>query len=142
MQSPPDLEIGQRVHSVGDSRRMGTVKYVGEVEGYSGKWVGIEWDDKGQGKHDGSISGVRYFQAQSPCSASFVRPHKLSCGISLLQALQLRYRSTSTKQEEGFFILYIIILVYYSGCSVQFFFILGNFDSRKPFFFLYDIHYD
>ncbi|KAL8125166.1 hypothetical protein AgCh_012732 [Apium graveolens] len=95
-----DLKMGQRVHSVGDCRRIGTVKYVGEVEGYSGNWVGIEWDDIAQGKHDGSINGVRYFQSHSPLSASFLRSHKLSCGISLLQALQVRYRSTSTQQEE------------------------------------------
>ncbi|XP_063943504.1 tubulin-folding cofactor E isoform X2 [Daucus carota subsp. sativus] len=95
-----ELKIGQRVHSVGDCRRIGTVKYVGEVEGYSGEWVGIEWDNDAQGKHDGSVNGVRYFQAKSATSASFVRPHKLSSGISFLQALDLRYRSTSTKEEE------------------------------------------
>ncbi|WOH00524.1 hypothetical protein DCAR_0519889 [Daucus carota subsp. sativus] len=95
-----EFKIGQRVHSVGDCRRIGSVKYVGEVEGYSGKWAGIEWDNDAQGKHDGSLNGVRYFQAKSATSASFVRPHKLSRGISLLEALDLRYRSTSTKEEE------------------------------------------
>lgn len=115
MQNPPELKIGQRVHSVGDCRRIGTVKYVGDVEGYSGKWVGVEWDNISEGKHDGAINGVRYFQAQSSSSASFLRPHKLSCGISLLQALQLRYRSTSTKEEEGIFICmqHFINLLYF-----------------------------
>lgn len=107
MQSSSDLEkpqqcefkIGQRIHWAGDCRRIGTVKYVGQVEGYSGYWVGVEWDNR-DGKHDGSVNGVRYFNAQFPKSASFARPHNLSPGVSLLQALDIRYRTSSTKEEE------------------------------------------
>uniref|UniRef100_A0A5B7B8U5 CAP-Gly domain-containing protein n=1 Tax=Davidia involucrata TaxID=16924 RepID=A0A5B7B8U5_DAVIN len=95
----PEFRIGQRVHSVGDCRRIGTMKYVGPVEGYSGNWVGVDWDN-GEGKHDGSINGVRYFHARSEKSGSFVRPQNLSSGISLLRALEIRYRTTSTKEEE------------------------------------------
>ncbi|KAL8257147.1 hypothetical protein R6Q59_029188 [Mikania micrantha] len=106
MQNSSDLEhpkqcefrIGQRVHSAGDYRRIGSVKYVGEVEGYSGIWIGVEWDNC-DGKHDGSVNGVRYFNAQFPKSASFARPHNLSTGVSLLQALNTRYRTSSTKEE-------------------------------------------
>ncbi|XP_057502974.1 tubulin-folding cofactor E isoform X1 [Actinidia eriantha] len=94
-----EFRIGQRVHSTGDTRRIGTVKYVGPVEGYSGNWVGVDWDN-GASKHDGSVNGVRYFHAQSHNSASFVRPQNLSSGISLLQALEIRYKTTSTKEEE------------------------------------------
>ncbi|KAK2969101.1 hypothetical protein RJ640_028808 [Escallonia rubra] len=95
----PEFRIGQRVHSTGDSRRIGTVRYVGHVEGYSGSWVGVDWDS-GDGKHDGSINGVRYFQAKEQKSGSFARPHNLSGGISMLQALEIRYRTTSTKEED------------------------------------------
>ncbi|WMV55139.1 hypothetical protein MTR67_048524 [Solanum verrucosum] len=84
--------IGQRVHFVGDTHRIGTVKYVGAVEGYGGNWVGVDWDN-GDGKHDGSHNGVRYFEAQGPKSASFVRPHNLSSGFPLLKALELRLGS-------------------------------------------------
>ncbi|KAG5576912.1 hypothetical protein H5410_057046 [Solanum commersonii] len=91
--------IGQRVHFVGDTHRIGTVKYVGAVEGYGGNWVGVDWDN-GDGKHDGSHNGVRYFEAQGPKSASFVRPHNLSSGFALLKALELRYHGESTKEEE------------------------------------------
>ncbi|KAI3767563.1 hypothetical protein L2E82_17780 [Cichorium intybus] len=94
-----DFKIGQRVHWAGDSRRIGTVKYVGPVEGYSGDWIGIDWDNR-DGKHDGSVNGVRYFTSQFPKSASFARPHNLSTGVSLLQALEIRYRTSSTKEEE------------------------------------------
>ncbi|KAK9054270.1 hypothetical protein SSX86_025348 [Deinandra increscens subsp. villosa] len=93
-----DFKIGQRVHWVGDYRRIGTVKYVGQVEGYSGLWIGVDWDNC-DGKHDGSVNGVRYFTAQFPNSASFARPHTLTTGVSLLQALNIRYRTSSTKEE-------------------------------------------
>lgn len=95
-----ELLVGQRVHFVGDTRRIGTVKYVGAVEGYEGKWVGVDWDN-GDGKHDGSHNGVRYFEAQGPKTASFVRHHNLSSGIPLLKALEIRYHGESTKEEEG-----------------------------------------
>lgn len=100
MEQNSSFTLEQRVHSSTDPRRVGTVKYVGNVEGYSGTWVGVDWDNEGDGKHDGSINGVRYFQARSQKSASFVRAHNLSPGISLLQALKLRYQSHSTKQDE------------------------------------------
>ncbi|KAI1376349.1 Thioesterase/thiol ester dehydrase-isomerase [Hypoxylon crocopeplum] len=53
-----------------------TVRYVGEVSGTSGSWLGVEWDDPTRGKHDGSHKGVRYFtcRSKSPTAASFVRP--------------------------------------------------------------------
>ncbi|KAJ6826854.1 tubulin-folding cofactor E [Iris pallida] len=94
------FRLGQRVHAAGNPRRIGTVRYVGQVEGYSGLWVGVEWDD-GEGKHDGSVNGVRYFFVSvSDRSASFVRPKSLSSGIPLSDALHLRYHADSTKEEE------------------------------------------
>ncbi|XP_057542644.1 tubulin-folding cofactor E isoform X2 [Amaranthus tricolor] len=98
-ESQPMFEMGQRVHSVGDTRRIGTVKYIGPVEGYSGTWVGVDWDN-GDGKHDGSVNGVRYFQATLEKSASFVRPQNLSSGITFLEALMVRYQGQTTKEEE------------------------------------------
>ncbi|CAL9038104.1 unnamed protein product [Musa banksii] len=93
------LRIGQRVHAVGNPRRIGTVRYVGAVEGYAGEWVGVDWDD-GEGKHDGSLGGIQYFAARGERSGSFVRPKNLSTGISFLEALHRRYRGNSTKEEE------------------------------------------
>ncbi|KAJ0095427.1 hypothetical protein Patl1_15473 [Pistacia atlantica] len=94
------FKLGQRVHSANDTRRIGTVKYVGEVQGYSGTWIGVDWDGDGNGKHDGSVNGVRYFNARSEKSGSFVRVQNLSPGISLLEALQLRYKGEASKEEE------------------------------------------
>ena len=114
MEQSPSFTRGQRVHSSTDPRRVGTVKYAGNVEGYSGTWVGVDWDNEGDGKHDGSINGFRYFQARSQKSASFVRAHNLSPGISLLQALKLRYQSHSTKQDEGNFLIHLLSLIWIS----------------------------
>lgn len=118
------FQIGQRVvHSGagvgGDTRRRtGTVKYVGPVEGTSGTWVGVDWDNDGDGKNDGSHNGVRYFEARGPTTASFVRPHNLSSsGITLLEALQLRYRSTSTKKEQGALFNLQVCTLCLKGCT-------------------------
>ena len=38
----------------------GTVRYVGEVAGTKGQWIGVEWDDEGRGRHDGTHDGKRF----------------------------------------------------------------------------------
>jgi hypothetical protein len=40
---------------------IGTIRYVGEVDGAGGIWLGVEWDDRSRGKHDGIKDGKRYF---------------------------------------------------------------------------------
>lgn len=44
-----------------------TVRYVGKVEGTTGEWLGVEWDDPTRGKHSGQHQGVTYFS----CKTSF-----------------------------------------------------------------------
>lgn len=109
-ESKSEFRIGQRVHSIGDPRRIGTVKYVGPVQGYTGTWVGVDWDN-GDGKHDGSVNGFRYFQAKGERSGSMVRTQNLSSGISLLEALKLRYRGDTSKEEEGMWLFVQISFV-------------------------------
>lgn len=55
------IEVGDRV-AVGYDR--GTVRYVGPVDGYSGEWIGIDWDDAKRGKHNGTVNGRVYFHAR------------------------------------------------------------------------------
>jgi tubulin-specific chaperone E len=43
------------------SNYIGTIRYVGEVDGTSGIWFGVEWDDPSRGKHDGIKDGKPYF---------------------------------------------------------------------------------
>merc|ERR1711916_155899 len=66
-------EVGTRVVAMG---QRGTIRYVGEVYGQEGSWVGIELDKVGYGKNDGSAKEHRYFQC-APKTGVFVRPEKV-----------------------------------------------------------------
>ncbi|KAI0483221.1 RNI-like protein [Xylariaceae sp. FL0804] len=71
-----------------------TVRYIGQVTGTSGTWLGVEWDDPGRGRHDGSHKGVQYFTclSRSTTAASFVRPARpADAPQSFLAALQDKY---------------------------------------------------
>jgi dynactin complex subunit len=57
--SVPGLSVGTRLSYGGD---LCTVRYLGEVKGTKGEWLGVEWDDALRGKHDGQAGGVRYFE--------------------------------------------------------------------------------
>ncbi|CAI5467924.1 unnamed protein product [Closterium sp. Yama58-4] len=76
----------------------GTVRYVGPVDGHKGEWVGVEWDDPSRGKHDGVVTGKRYFQCEmvpaGTPAGSFVRPQKLTGGVTLRDALLDRYNTS------------------------------------------------
>jgi hypothetical protein len=109
------FRLGQRVHAAGDPRRIGTVRYLGPVDGHAGDWVGVDWDDGAGGRQDGSVAGRRYFAAAGERSASFVRPTAPSRGITLSDALRLRYRVKDfTKEEEGQCGSNILALQYFS----------------------------
>lgn len=49
---------GQRVSFDG---ALCTVRYVGDVKGTKGEWLGVEWDNPVRGKHSGEHQGVNYF---------------------------------------------------------------------------------
>ncbi|KAI1190075.1 Thioesterase/thiol ester dehydrase-isomerase [Nemania serpens] len=71
-----------------------TVRYVGEVAGTSGIWLGVEWDDAARGKHDGSHKGTRYFTCRSrfATAASFIRPTRpIEAPVSFIAALRDKY---------------------------------------------------
>ena len=70
---------GERVWRV-HTHATGMVRYVGETEFASGIWVGIELDLYGSGKNDGTIDGVRYFDAP-PDTGLFVRPDELAHAV-------------------------------------------------------------
>ncbi|EPQ57923.1 hypothetical protein GLOTRDRAFT_71849 [Gloeophyllum trabeum ATCC 11539] len=87
--SPP---VGARIAL---NNSLGTVRYVGPVDGTHGTWLGVEWDDPQRGKHDGCKDGTRYFRCATdhPTAASFIRPavKGLSYGRSFLAALAEKY---------------------------------------------------
>ena len=95
-----DVRVGHRVcASNAKGPQIGTVRYMGAVEGHEGIWVGVDWDN-GEGRHDGSVNGVRYFETKHERSGSFVRPRNLSPGVSLLDALSLRYKTGAAPESE------------------------------------------
>jgi len=72
------IHVGNRAKcSPGD--RLGTVRYVGRVEGLRpGYWVGVEFDEP-VGKGDGTAKARRYFECR-PLYGSFLRPDQLEVG--------------------------------------------------------------
>ncbi|KAL4798579.1 tubulin-specific chaperone [Aspergillus venezuelensis] len=86
-------------HSLLNQRRsydgnLCTIRYVGKVEGTSGEWLGVEWDDPTRGKHSGQHQGVRYFTClrNHPTAGSFVRPSRpADKPRSFLEALREKY---------------------------------------------------
>ncbi|KAL4854293.1 Tubulin-folding cofactor E [Chlorella vulgaris] len=85
--------VGRRLLLGG--KHAATVRYVGPLEGQHGTWVGIEYDEAGRGKHDGSLGSTRYFCSTNPTAGSFVRLPKLleagDFGRSLAEAALDRY---------------------------------------------------
>lgn len=111
---------GQRVQSVNTDKKspqVGTVKYVGPVDGYEGLWIGVDWDS-GQGRHNGTVNGRHYFDASEETSGSLVRQHTLSSGVTLLEALVRRYNSSLSRndsQEEGNSLIIVRCYTYLSA---------------------------
>jgi dynactin complex subunit len=88
------FEIGDRVEDLKDGQR-GTVRFIGEVPPTKGLWLGVEWDHpEVRGRHDGTHEGVKYFEPTNkahPHPASFVRPGKVTGGVSVCEAVVGRY---------------------------------------------------
>lgn len=81
-----------------------TVRYHGPVEGTTGTWLGVEWDDPTRGKHSGSHQGTQYFTClnPSPTSGSFIRPaRKPDPPRSFVKALKAKYASEEEEKEYG-----------------------------------------
>lgn len=57
---------------------------IGNAKAGDSIWLGIEWDEEGKGKHNGTVDGVTYFAPQmhpnSPNSCSFIRHGKIRIG--------------------------------------------------------------
>lgn len=82
------VSIGSRVKCGED---FGTVKFIGEIQGYKGLWYGVEWDNISRGKHDGSVEGVQYFRTSKPGAGSFVRPNKIAPFTTCSEAIRKYY---------------------------------------------------
>jgi hypothetical protein len=60
MESFDDLQIGMRV-LIPSSLKRGCVRFIGETQFAPGEWIGVELDTR-EGKNDGSVNTVRYFE--------------------------------------------------------------------------------
>jgi hypothetical protein len=96
--SHPDYHhlLGQRVFL---RTMFGSVRYAGQLvnnpKAGSDIWLGIEWDEEGQGKHCGTVDGVYYFscefhlnsanfETQQTNCCSFIRHGKVQLGGATL----------------------------------------------------------
>ncbi|CAI5708675.1 unnamed protein product [Hyaloperonospora brassicae] len=73
------VELGDRV-CISDRELFGFVRYLGEITGAKGTWVGIELDEA-HGKNDGSVKGRHYFRCE-PKHGVFARPHQVFLTMS------------------------------------------------------------
>ncbi|KAF2761645.1 hypothetical protein EJ05DRAFT_507289 [Pseudovirgaria hyperparasitica] len=92
--------VGQRL-SFSDA--LCTVRYIGDVEGTKGDWLGVEWDDPTRGKHSGQHGRKKYFTClrDSPTAASFVRPSRVpDAPRTFVEALKHKYAS-DVLQDSG-----------------------------------------
>ncbi|XP_003745338.1 tubulin-specific chaperone E [Galendromus occidentalis] len=94
MESP--VSVGTRVSVDG---YYGTVRFYGSVKGTQGTWLGIEWDDATRGKHNGCYNGTQYFKARHATGGSFVRPTKADLGISVREAIKMKYFNHETDEK-------------------------------------------
>ncbi|OQS04973.1 hypothetical protein THRCLA_02847, partial [Thraustotheca clavata] len=67
-------QIGDRV-CVSEKELFGKVRYIGEVMGFQGLWIGVELDTP-SGKNDGSVKGEYFFNCK-PNYGVFVRPTQI-----------------------------------------------------------------
>lgn len=95
---------GERVRDA--KGHVGTVRYVGSVltsRNPHQKWIGVEWDEDGRGKHDGMVTDSnerdqRYFECKMG-RGSFVRPNKVVRGVSFLSAAYEKYGGEELNTE-------------------------------------------
>ena len=66
------LAVGDRVRV--QRSKTGTVKFVGQTEFSTGTWIGVELDGP-DGKHDGRVRDVRYFDCSPRCGLFLRPPH-------------------------------------------------------------------
>lgn len=76
---PPEVKIGDRVEVIPGGKR-GEVRFVGRdlPDLPAGWWLGICYDEP-VGKNDGTVKGIRYFNAPRNCGA-LVRPSNTTVG--------------------------------------------------------------
>ena len=105
--------IGKRVELRG---KLGTIRFLGKLRNNAkagdALWLGIEWDELGSGKHNGTVDGETYFSSEFHVSdpafisgeaqnCSFIRYGKIDVGgIPMEEAIMKRYKPDHMMTEE------------------------------------------
>ena len=93
--------LGKRVEL---NEKTATIKYVGPLKHKKEAnekeiWLGLEWDDKSRGKHNGTVEGYEYFKTlNNDNSGSLVKMTKVNIGQTFKGALGYKY---NFYEEEG-----------------------------------------
>ena len=96
--------------------KLGSIRFLGKLRNNpkagDAQWLGIEWDEMGAGKHNGTVDGETYFacefhvcepefaSGQTNC-CSFIRYGKIEIGgISFREAIMERYKPDNMMTDE------------------------------------------
>ncbi|CAD7942030.1 unnamed protein product [Amoebophrya sp. A120] len=95
--SAAELEVGSRLYVGGN---LATIRWGPEVLPGQGedRWFGVEYDEVGKGKHDGTHNGIRRFTCPEK-TGSFVKVQKVSPPLSFGEALQSKYSDEEVPLE-------------------------------------------
>lgn len=93
-----NFDVGDRV-CIPDKELFGFVRFLGEVEGVKGVWVGVELDEP-YGKNDGSAKGKYYFRCKSKHGV-FARPHQVFLTISGAKLLEQQQNLGASMMSDG-----------------------------------------
>lgn len=100
--------VGQRVEQ---KMKFGTIRFIGKLlnnpKAGDDLWLGIEWDEEGSGRNNGTVDGHTYFVQQlnldetAKPSSSFIRYGKIKIGgIDFKEACMMKYKPDSMLSEE------------------------------------------
>uniref|UniRef100_A0A0N5BAW9 Tubulin-specific chaperone E n=1 Tax=Strongyloides papillosus TaxID=174720 RepID=A0A0N5BAW9_STREA len=78
--------------------RLGTIRFVGKLEGRDGIRYGVELDEN-LGKHNGEFEGKQYFQTQKSKSGVFVWPKDVCHPSDLISVIKNKYTSTANDKS-------------------------------------------
>eukprot|EP00485_Elphidium_margaritaceum_P021632 CAMPEP_0202712254 /NCGR_PEP_ID=MMETSP1385-20130828/36150_1 /ASSEMBLY_ACC=CAM_ASM_000861 /TAXON_ID=933848 /ORGANISM="Elphidium margaritaceum" /LENGTH=109 /DNA_ID=CAMNT_0049372225 /DNA_START=143 /DNA_END=472 /DNA_ORIENTATION=- len=66
--------------------RVGTLKFMGNVEFAKGQWIGLELSDKHKGKHNGTVEGTKYFSVLKNGQGVMVKAAKIKKRVAAKKA--------------------------------------------------------
>jgi dynactin complex subunit len=78
-----------------------TVKYCGKLLHKQDKdiWIGVVWDEKTRGKHNGKVEDKEYFICENN-SGSLLKFSKVNHGIGFIEAVSFKYKFFEQDSEE------------------------------------------